>query len=70
MNRFKGKISTIGRDGPMGMVSASKAPIDRQDALDSMGFRSGMSNATRAVPNKALPVDTQSIESHMTKQTD
>ena len=29
-----------------------------------------MSNATRAVPNKALPVDTQSIESHMTKQTD
>ncbi len=41
MNRFKGKISTMNKDGHLGIVQRTNQPINK---MDFIGFKSGMSD--------------------------
>lgn len=63
LNRFKGKISTIsGKDGVSGVIASASKPIEihkPSEGLDKVGFRSGMTSLSYAVPAK------QTVESEM-----
>lgn len=58
LNRFKGKISTISKEGVSGMIASASKPIERApDALDKVGFRSGMTSLSYAVPQRGTIED-------------
>jgi len=54
MNRFKGKITTMNKDGHIGVVQKTSQPVNK---MDYIGFQSGMSGASNitALPQKVAP---------------
>lgn len=48
MNRFKGKMTTISKDGVVGMINQTSQPVNKAEAVDFVGFKSGMSNMSHA----------------------
>jgi hypothetical protein len=69
MNRFKGKIQTMKKDGHIGVVSRTNQPIQKVNLnskkLDKVGYTSGMSGVssiTTHIIEEPIPVFTPHTE--------
>jgi hypothetical protein len=43
LNRFKGKMEIMKKDGHIGLAERTNKPIDKMTKMDRVGFNSGMS---------------------------